>query len=101
MAVTPPGQAPTLHTAVSANAQLMWNAMTATLSSKNNVSKAFHHNDLATAAGVPLSAVPALVKELQAAAPEHFINALKEDKTGRYQAYVLAPSNLLPGTNAF
>lgn len=94
MSVTPPGQPPALHATLSANAQLIWNGMLATLSAKNNTSKAHHLQDMATLAGVPVSQVPALLAEIQAAAPEHVRPALREDRNGRVPAVFLAPSNL-------
>lgn len=101
MAVTPPGQAPALHKTVSTPAQTMWTTITASLSAKNNISKAFTHQELATAAGVSLSAVEGYVNELISAAPEHFQTAGRTDANGNtVKAYLVAPSNLVPFTNA-
>jgi hypothetical protein len=93
MAVSAPGAPPVLHTAVSANATTAFNTLMATINGKN-ITKALHIQELATAVGVPASAVPALIAEIAASAPEHIRSALRETSGGRVPAFLLAPSNL-------
>jgi hypothetical protein len=93
MTVSAPGAAPVLHTTVSVNATTAFNALMATINSRNTT-KAFHLQDLATAVGVSTAAIPALIAEIAAAAPEHIRTASKENGNGRVPAIYLAPSNL-------